>query len=78
MWKNVTKNSSAVLTAMLVDLDKNISYALKDGDYKVVLFKDQGYTKGTEVRFQVKGAQICEAKYDEKWIDISIHGYLME
>jgi len=78
MWKNVTQNSSAYLTANKVDVDKNISYALPDGTYKIVLFKNQGYTKGTEVSFQIKGAKVCRAGYANGWVDIAINGYLME
>lgn len=78
MWKNVTKNSSVYLTANKADLDKNIPYALPDGTYKVVLFKNQGYTKGSEVSFQVKGANVCGARHAGGWVDVAINGYLME
>ena len=67
------------LTANSVDLDKNIKYSVNiNQDYKVVLFKDNGYTELAHVDFEVTGAKIIEAKYANGWVDVSIEGYLQD
>ena len=77
MWNRVDKKEG-LLKANWMDLDKKLPYPLTNGKYKVVLFKDDGYTKTDEVRIDIQSARICEAKYDGAWVDLSVSGYLAE
>lgn len=79
IWKNISNNGGKIsLLAAQEDAAKKITYALPNGAYKVVLFKDQGYSMTHEARIQIKGAKVCEARYADGWVDISIHGLLRE
>ena len=79
MWQNVYSGGrTAYLNAEKLDVDKNIPYALPAGNYRVVLFQDQGYTKLAEVGCKIQSAQVCEAQYANGWVEATIHGCLME
>ena len=67
-------NVKLTLTAHIRNVHNMTVYPLQQGEYKIVLFKDSGYTELTAVKFTVGGSEITNIQYSYSILDAYYKG----